>query len=166
MDNVLQLGLAFAFTVIAGTSVAPFLRWLRKKINVPTISSDKELEGAWKELRRHPEPSGTWVGIFERILFFMFLYLDNWAAIGIWMAFKVAAKWEARNHIGYLPDSPDMSNTVPPMKWARARRVWAAQEYATFVVGTAWNLLFAWVGVLFARLDPRVVTHWIGIISG
>ena len=131
------------FTSIAGYfAVPPFLKWIRGELPLPSLSSDDAIEEAWRALTKHPKASGDLVGIFERIVFFWALYAGepSWEAVGIWIAFKVAAKWEARNHLAYVPQSVD---GVPELEWAAARRVWAAREYATFVVGTAANLLLA-----------------------
>jgi hypothetical protein len=130
-------------TSVAGYFAVPaFLKWVRGRLPLPSLSSDEAIEKAWKALTKHPKASGDWVGIFERIVFFWALSVSppSWEAVGIWIVFKVAAKWEARNHLGYVPDHID---DVSELEWAAARRVWAAREYATFVVGTAANLLLA-----------------------
>ena len=146
----------FLFTFVLGFVVAPLLGVLRKAMNVPSIATG-QLETWWQELRAHPEPSGTWVGILERFVLFWALYGPTWEAVGIWFVFKVAAKWEARNHIAFLPEYPDENHSVPPLQWARARRIWAAQEYATFVVGTGANLLLAAAGVFIAKCGPDIL---------
>lgn len=156
MASAIQPAVGFLFTFVLGFAVAPLLRWLRGAMSVPSIGKG-QLETWWQELRAHPEPSGTWVGILERIVLFWALYGPTWEAVGIWLVFKVAAKWEARNHIGFLPEQPDDNHSVPPLRWARARRIWAAQEYATFVVGTGANLLLAAAGVLIAKHGADVL---------
>lgn len=166
MEHWLQNTLGFVFTFVAGFSVRPFLRWIRALIPVPEISPDPFLVEWWGKLRAHPKWSGIWVGILERIVFFWALLLEKrWEAVGVWVAFKVAAKWEAWNHMGYVPDKPDDKGSVPSMVWAHARRVWAAQGYATFVVGTAANLLLAEIGVLIATNGGSAIS-WICHASG
>jgi hypothetical protein len=78
----------------------------------------------------------------------------SWEAVGIWVVFKVAAKWEARNHLAYVPDTVE---GVSDLEWAAARRVWAAREYATFVVGTAANLVLAAAGVWIGKCGPSFI---------
>lgn len=129
-------------SVVGYFAVAPFLKWMRSKFPLPSLSTNPAMEDAWKALATHPKASGDWVGIFERIVFFWAISATPtaWEAVGIWIAFKVAAKWEARNHLAYVPQ---VIEGVPELEWAAARRIWAAREYATFVVGTAANLLLA-----------------------
>jgi hypothetical protein len=146
-----QLTIGFLFTMLVGFLVKPFLKCLRANMKVPDISDNRDLQESWLKLQVHPDVSGTAIGVFERIIFFWALYVASWEAVGIWLVFKVASKWEAWNHMGYVPDDPDREKTVPPLRWAYARRVWAAQGYATFVVGTAANLLLAAVGVFIAK---------------
>jgi hypothetical protein len=151
MQTYLYFIAGFLVTFGLGFLVKPFLAWLRSQIVIPRISTDPAIEGFWRELSGHPDVSGMWVGIFERTILFGALYMESWEAVGIWLVFKVAAKWEAWNHMGYVPDIPDIANSVRPLEWAFARRIWAAQGYATFVVGTAANVLLAAGGVFLAK---------------
>jgi hypothetical protein len=143
----------FTFTFFAGFLVKPIVDRLRRAITVPEISDDPELKYWWGELRKQPDISGTVIGIVERIIFFVAFYSSDksWEAIGVWLAFKVAAKWQAWNIMGYIPDEPDRSTTVQPLRWAYARRMWAAQGYATFVVGTAISIFLAAIGAFVAK---------------
>ena len=149
MENALQIAIGFLFTLVTGFAVAPFLKKLRRHIDVPAVSADPESEAAWRKLRELPKLSGTWIGIFERLIFFSALVIGSWETIGIWIAFKAAARWKARNHVGHIPGTV---NGVDPPQWDCARRVWATQEYMTFIVGTAANLLLASTGAAIARL--------------
>jgi hypothetical protein len=111
----------------------------------------------WKRLYTHPDPSGEWVGHVERIYFFFALAAHSWEAVGIWLVFKLGSKWEAWNQMGYVPDQPvdgqkigGRQPSVHPLRWAYARRIWAAMGYGTFVVGTAMNLFLAGLGLAIA----------------
>jgi hypothetical protein len=144
-------------TSLLGFAVKPFLRWIRSRIPIPDISEAISVNAEWKDVYSHPDESGFWIGIAERVVMFAALFLSSWEFLGIWVGFKVASKWEAWNHMGYVPDVPDES--VTPLRWARARRIWAAQGYATFVVGTAANGIVAALGAAIAKntngwLDP------------
>ena len=145
----------FLLTSVVGYFGVPrFLEWIRERLRPPDLASRDAINTAWSALTQHPKASGDWVGICERVIFFWALYDTRWEAVGIWIAFKVAAKWEARNHLAYVPE---VVEGVPPLDWAAARRIWAAREYATFVVGTAANLLLAAAGVLIGRHGPTVI---------
>lgn len=156
MRDWMQIAVGFAFTFTAGLGVKPFLAWLRDRIVVPSISGNDEVSQLWRDLQRHPD-AGTWVGIFERIILFGAVLAGSWEAVGIWLAFKLAAKWEAWNHMGFVPDDPTHDHAVAPLRWASARRVWAAQGYATLVVGTATNLLLAAFGASIAKCGWNVL---------
>lgn len=85
-------------------AVKHLLAGLRGKIVVPKISdNDAELNKLWVQLQAHPNASGTWVGHFERVVLFGAVLVGSWEAVSVWLAFKLAAKWEAWNYMGYVP---------------------------------------------------------------
>jgi hypothetical protein len=159
MNDWVQTIIGLSLTLLAGMAVKPFLDCLRRRIVVPAISEDTEIAELWSQLQEHPTASGTWVGIFERIVLFGAVLAGSWEAVGVWLAFKLAAKWEAWDHMGFVPDDPAPGKNVAPLKWAAARRVWAAQGYATFVVGTAANLLLAAVGASIAECGANAACY-------
>lgn len=162
--NILSETLGLMFTIVAGFGVRPLLAVLRWRIPIPRISSDEVIQKLWKDLYRHPDRSGNWVGQFERVLLFFALIGPTWEVVGIWLVFKLGAKWEAWNHMGFVPDDPNrrdhegkiLGEEIHLLAWARARRIWAAQGYSTFVVGTAMNLFIAAIGVFIAVRGPEI----------
>jgi hypothetical protein len=114
---------------------------------VPSISDDPTIQAAWARLIERRDEAGMWVGYLERIVFFSALLLgarevkEGVAAIGVWLAFKVAAKWESWNHMAYVPESVD--GVDDRLRYALGRRIWAAHGYATFVMGTGMNFVVA-----------------------
>lgn len=159
-----------AFTLLFGLSVKPLLRCMRGCFKIPRISRDPKIERLWKRLYEHPDPSGDWVGWVERIYFFFAVGFGSWEAVGVWLAFKLGSKWEAWNQMGYVPEDPNgygpsvaspSVDPVTPLRWARARRIWAAMGYGTFVVGTAANLFISAVGVLISH-NLMTIATWMG----
>jgi hypothetical protein len=166
-----------AFTLLVGLLVKPLLAGMRRSFKMKRFSKNPEIRRRWKQLTKHPDPSGDWVGWVERIYFFFAIGFGSWEALGIWLVFKVASKWEAWNQMGFVPDNPngysDETNAIPsagsppqppavtPLEWARARRIWAAMGYGTFVVGTAVNLFVAVLGVLIS-LNIVELGNWMG----
>jgi hypothetical protein len=146
-----------AVTMGGGIGVWTLLKHFRRKTRIPRISKtfrNALIQARWIRLVRHPDRSGIWVGHMERFVFFCSLLLLRHGGAGVvaaWLAFKVAAKWEAWNHMAFVPDE---IRRVPPLLLARARRIWAAQGYATFVIGTWTNFLLAALGVAIAKLGP------------
>lgn len=156
MTAVLSFVAGLLLTMIVGWySVRPILARLRAKLEPPTISEDSEIQDGWVAMTSHPDSGGNWIGNVERLIFFLAMYLHGWEAIAVWLAFKVASKWEAWNHMGHVPEHIDK---VDPLRYAGARRIWAAQSYATFLVGTAMNAFIAGLGYLVAR-------HGVGLLS-
>jgi hypothetical protein len=153
------LGAGALFAIVVGQfAVYLILAGLRHQIKIPPISDDHTIQGPWDELTTHLNPAGNWIGYFERLIFFVVMIKggDPWAAIGVWLVFKVAAKWEAWHHMGFVPDEIE---NVLPLKLALARRRWAAQGYATFLVGTVSNLILAFGGVVIATRGNQILSY-------
>lgn len=141
------VGLGLATTLILGLFVPRILKIIRDKMEVPRIPGDEVVQTWWKKATEHPPVSGSWVGWTERIVLFYAVLLRSEEAVGIWVAFKLASKWEAWSNIGRLPDQLRGNSTVAEkLEYAAARRVWTAQNYCTFVVGTSLNFLCAFLG--------------------
>jgi hypothetical protein len=51
------------------------------------------------------EGEGPDLGLLERLLFFAAVWMDAHVIAGAWLAFKVAAKWVAWEHIVKLPET-------------------------------------------------------------
>jgi hypothetical protein len=155
---ILSGGAGLLVTALLGLSVSPFLGHIRDRIYIPPISEDASVQHRWHQLVTHPKTSGQWVGWLERLVMYGAMYLepkDAAAAIGVWLAFKLAAKWEAWSNIALVPDS--LSDVgVDPLRYAIARRMWAAQGYATLVLGTGANFLIALFGTAV-----RVMLPWL-----
>jgi hypothetical protein len=148
--SLTMISIGLSVTLLVGLAVKPFLRFIRQRIPIPDISTNVQVNSEWKDVYAHPDESGFWVGQFERLVLYFALLGSSWELVGIWVGFKVASKWEAWNHMGYVPERP-ADDEVSPLAWAKARRIWAAQGYATFIVGTATNGLLAAFGVALAR---------------
>lgn len=142
----------FLATMLLGSLTRPFIEFVRREVKIPVISEKEEVERAWRALVETRDNSGKWVGLFERMIFFgLLLFLlpkEAAPAIGIWLVFKLGAKWEAWHHMGYVPDKVD---DVPELTYALGRRIWAAHGYATLVLGTTWNFFAALIGALLIR---------------
>ena len=120
------------------------------KARAPLPPPSSELAEKWKELTTDPtsDKSGSVLGDLERFLFFIAFWLVSWEVIAAWLAFKVAAKWEAWSTTGALPQSLPNAD---PLGYLIARRRWASQRLMSFLVGTLANVLAAFVCVLIGR---------------
>jgi len=145
----------FLITMWLGLLVKPLIERLRKQIKVPSISEDAEVEARWQLLVSQKDKSGVWIGHLERLIMFGALFLrpkEAAAAIGVFLAFKLGAKWESWNHMMHVPDSIE---GVDDLRYALARRIWAAHGYGTLVVGTGASFLAAAAGAALAHLGLK-----------
>ena len=60
-----------------------------------------------------------------------------------WLAFKVASKWAAWQHIVRVPESME---GFPQRDWLRARWAWGSYQFTRFIVGTAANIVAGFLG--------------------
>lgn len=86
--------------------------------------------------------SGKWLGILERILIFLSVWVQAYAIIVGWLVFKVGTKWEVWNNIVKVPDSISESS---PLSYLRARRAWGARLLSSFLIGTISNILIGFI---------------------
>ena len=122
----------------------------RVKDGIPPISPSLEMKEKWAALTADPESdkSGRVLGDLERALFFLAFWYTSWELVAAWLAFKVAAKWEAWSTTGALPEA--LPNT-DPLSYLIARRAWASQRLMAFLIGTLANVLVAFVCVLVGK---------------
>lgn len=101
----------------------------------------------YKELKG-PIPGGAAMGFFERLYFFVVLAAGAPVLVGVWLAFKVASKWDAWSNIYRLPDKIEEADGL---EWFLIRRSFGAKVYQRFAIGTAVNFLAAAIGAGIVR---------------
>lgn len=128
--------------------VAWFVDRVKKGIPVPAPSAT--IETKWADLINDPkqDKSGRILGDLERTFYYLAFWLGAEEIIAGWFALKVASKWEAWGTTGRLPESLE---GVDPVDYAISRRRWASQRLMSFLVGTIFNVLAAFAGVLMAK---------------
>ena len=80
---------------------------------------------------------------------------------GAWLAFKVAAKWAAWQHIAKLPDTFENEDAK---KYLNARFQLSSNLLGRFLNGTLYNVFCAGVGFLFGKallVNKIYLLHWI-----
>lgn len=135
-------GLGLVVTWIVG-------RWCgwavaRVKVRMPTLPgvphSAFEFEG---------DPhAAKLLGRLERTFFFAVLWADHPVAIAAWLAFKVAAKWSAWNHITRMPERIGDGTLFQELDF---RHAWGARVVSRFLIGTLYNVIAAIVGWTVGR---------------
>lgn len=123
--------------------VRPILRIVTKEIddNRGQGYSTKE----WKDLIEPPKAGGFWLGAFERIFFFFLFLLLKPELIAIWLAFKVASKWEVWQNIIKVPGESD---TKDERLTLGVRRAWGSRVKERFLIGTLLNILLGLAGAI------------------
>ena len=138
---VFGLGVALGL----GEAAVRLVLWrVEKDIKLPAPS--ELVAKKWKQVVKGNE-GGAWIGRLERTLYlFAFCALGGTGAAAVvaaWLAFKVAAKWQAWTQTVALPETLD---GVDPMDYLVARRRWGSHVLSTFLVGTLSNVLFGLAG--------------------
>ena len=136
---------------------------LLKKLDIRTIEPPSNINGLDKKVWEDAistdksKMGGEWVGLIERITYvaiFSFFRKDSYLLIGGWLAFKIAAKWEARGNIHKFPDRfTDSHNASDILAEVRARNELASMTLSRFLIGTLGNILAAFFGHFLAKLS-------------
>ena len=111
----------------------------------------------WEKLINIPGKHGAWwLGISERLVFFLSLWVGAPTLVAAWLAFKVASKWESWSNLTRVPDK--LEEAKLPIEYFTARTRWSSRTMQRFLVGTALNLLSAFICVglfyLLVELQP------------
>jgi hypothetical protein len=95
---------------------------------------------------------GPDLGVLERLLFFAAAWLDAYVIAGAWLAFKVAAKWAAWQHIAKLP--PALKDE-DDRKYMHARFQLSSNLLGRFLNGTLYNIFCAGMGCVVGNVLLR-----------
>lgn len=145
MNVYLQILVGLAVVVLLGFGVRPLLERAKKEARL--IPPGEALKDKWADLTGGNE-GGKIIGWLERFLFFSAFWVGAPSAIGVWLAFKVASKWEVWSNIVAPPDSLP---GIEQLDYLIARRRWGSNLLITFLVGTLANVLIGFLGVVVGR---------------
>jgi len=153
--QILQIILGLSVTLLFGLVVQPLVKHVKNKIEM--VPPSESLKNKWLEITGPIEvqgklESGEIIGLLERLLFFIAIWISSYLIIGGWLAFKVASKWEVWKNIISVPESLDTDVAkVDQLDYLSARRRWASHRYVSFLIGTISNILVAFGGVLVGK---------------
>src|SRR5262245_41151999 len=89
----------FLVTLALGFGAGPYVRWAGKSSTELPDGAPEKQKLQWKELTSGGE-GGAFIGWLERFMFFgAFLTESAPLAVGAWLTFKVASKWNAWTNI-------------------------------------------------------------------
>jgi len=144
MDIAVQVAVGAIVIVLLGFTVGPLLKLLQQ--GAP-LTAPESIKNKWGDLTEGDE--GGWIlGTLERAFYLGAFLLNAPEAIGAWLAFKVASKWNAWSNIIAVPQT---LSGVDDLEYLIARRRWGSQLLMTFLVGTLWNILIALLGFAAGR---------------
>lgn len=158
MEQIEQL-LAYPVHFLVSFIVLILLGFLIKVI-LDSISSGIDIEppagieeSAWRKLVRIPgRGTGSWVGLTDRLIFFVTLWAGAPIIVAAWLTFKVATKWESWSNVAQVPD--DLKGAKDPIAYLTARTRWSSRTMQRFLVGTGLNLVAAFLalGIYFGLI--------------
>jgi hypothetical protein len=146
MNQIIQIIVGIVVTLLLGESVRRLLNFAIPRPNRPTYFNKMVWDAMYK-----PDDAGRWIGRFERLLILMSFWIDTYAIIGGWLAFKLAAKWEAWRNVIKIPETLDegiapTEGVVPSLAWYEARVTYGSWLLSRFLVGTVLSVLIGAVG--------------------
>ena len=95
---------------------------------------------------------GGYLGFFERILFFIFAYYNQYVAIGFWLTFKVATKWESWKNVVQVPDKLHKQETnEDAIDWLEAKKAFGGWNMMRFQIGVILNILIGVSAAIFIK---------------
>ncbi len=139
MDTFMGTILGLLVFVLLNGRAKSFNTAIKKKLEAP--APNERYAGAWAQLLL-PDGGGDVLGCLERIAFFLAVLAEHGEFVGVWLLFKVAAKWEVWSTIVRLPENLP---AVDPMKYLVARRRLAARVLMSFLIGTLYNVIAGFV---------------------
>src|SRR5262249_32475194 len=131
-----------AVTIAGGLFVTIFLGWfsglfLRRSVS---LSLPKEFEHFSDSLARGGGPQ---TGFLERVLFFAAFWAKEPLLIAAWLAFKVASKWAAWQHIVKIPEAVKYATE---QDYLRHKSILSSHLLSRFLNGTLYNVICAMIG--------------------
>jgi hypothetical protein len=134
-STAIELGVIL--TLILGCTCGAFIK------RSVTVGQDL-IPGLEEQQRRG---GGAQLGAIERLLFFAAFWLDQHLITGGWLAFKVAGKWAAWQHIAKIPAGGNSENASALERRSRL----SSYLLGRFLNGTLYNGLCAGVGMIFGK---------------
>jgi hypothetical protein len=144
---LLQVALGLVVTLILGLGVGCLIKRVGNAIPLPPPNPhDQESTATWTQLVGQ-STGGSWIGHFERPLFFAACWLHAWLLITGWLVFKAAFYWQGANFTAFPRTMPDATQ----LRWVAVKRQLGTHHVATALVGTAANIVVALVGVAVGK---------------
>jgi hypothetical protein len=144
---IVGLLVAFILALFAGEIV----KQVKLEPRAPEGIDDKKLRAAFL-LGDEDDHSAGILGLLEAVIFFAAFYVEGAGIVGAgWLAFKVAAKWAAWQHVIKIPEAgfPTPDDEIENL---RVKNEWGSRLLARFLLGTLYNVFCGLVGASLAKI--------------
>ncbi len=155
-------------TLVVGLFTGRAIYRATADIKKPDVVGEDEWEKFWSSGGKRGK---VWIGVLERILFFLCIWSGSIALIAALLAFKVATKWRSWDVIVGLANSFSGGKKSPSAEGATpesggfvhltARKAIGSRVVTSSLVGTMWNLLAAFIGVGFGQEVFPAALKWL-----
>jgi hypothetical protein len=153
MDQFIEFCFGIGATIALGAGVGQLL-----EITVPKPTRPKSIKEKDWQLVFELHGVGGPIGFFERLLSLVAFWISQeYILIVGWLAFKVAAKWEAWKNIRQIPTSLPGIN---PLAWFRIRNAFGSWVLSRYLVGTLVNILIGALGMYLGK-NSFVAIDWL-----
>jgi hypothetical protein len=136
-----QAAIGLAVTLALGFGVGSLVRSAGASLGELTPPNEQVRE-QWRDLVTL-ETGGRWIGHVERPLFFAAAWLNGWVLLSAWLVMKTALYWQGSTFAAYPSEPPNVDQTA----YLAAKRRLHSHYVTTLLVGTAANLLAAFIGL-------------------
>ena len=117
-----------------------------------------DLRKEWKKAVEQPKSGGIYLGRLERTLAYFAFLFGFPEALGIWLVFKVASKFEVWRNITIVKGIIRNKKSDTPDEFDfEARRLWGSRVLQRFLIGTLWNMLSGFFGVVLTYILIKVL---------
>ena len=111
----------------------------------------------WNALRESNTISGgAWLGTLERALGATAIWMNSTELLIGWFAFKVASKWQVWSNVVQIPNE---IGEIDNLTFLRARRLWGANLFLRFLLGTLANVLLGICAGVVGAVTMNYVSH-------
>lgn len=152
LDALAEFLFGIAVIVLLGSGVETFL----KKV-IPQPECPKALKKeAWDALSKRVH-TGSWIGLFERLLSLVAFWIPAYEILAGWLVLKVAAKWESWRNVIQIPSH---LRGVSDVAWLEGRVAYGSWLLSRFLVGTLLSVLIGAIGAYAGKHFWKVV-DWV-----
>ena len=139
--------------IVTAFAFSPFVRRLvratKDELSFDDAITDRRLRERWKAIAElHPAKGPRYLGYFERTIFFIAVSTSQYEIAAGWLAFKLAAKWQSWEHVAQIPST--LKSLMNDIQFLHVRHIWGTRLLSAFLVGTAANVVAAFIGHLLA----------------